>query len=214
MKTVVVAIVCLLFVHIDIPVANATEASATLAFPETRSLYLKKLRRTAFSAATMAILAAGLYTASDALFFLDSETPAAAMGLTALGMTVGLPIIFHRSNQTAFRHLGVQGTQSLRIWGWLFAGIATADALSVVIAGYAAAVNPAYGLLTLAGVLTAMEFSLFAIDAWNVQKRIRQSDLRAHQGDSPVRWGPWVSPPPPFRQTHHSGFVLGIQGTY
>ena len=214
MKTVVMAIVCLLLVHIDIPVANATEAGATLAFPETRNLYLKRLRRTAFSAASMSILAAGLYAASDALFFMDHERPARAMGLTALGMTMGLPFIFHRSNRTTFSHLGVQGTRSLRIWGWLLIGVATADVLSVVIAGYAAEVNPPYGLITLAGVLTAMGFTLFAVDAWNVQKKMKQSDPGSREGDSPVRLGPWVAPPPPFRQTHHSGFVLGIQGTY
>jgi multisubunit Na+/H+ antiporter MnhB subunit len=226
MKTIATGILCLTF-HLNstalaaAPPKGGTLASAESAVPRrdtslsmnnSDKKHMRRLRRTAISAIVMSFVTAGLYAASDVMFFYDHDTPGGAMGLTGLGLTAGLTPLFHLSNRSAYRHFGVSGVRPLQVWGWVASGLAVADVLGVVVAGYGAAVNPMYGLISLAGLFTAMGFSLFAVDGLHARRELRTFAENRRSARRPA-WSPFVSGVPS-ADRHHRGALFGVTGAF
>ncbi|MBN2526883.1 MAG: hypothetical protein JXR76_10860 [Deltaproteobacteria bacterium] len=173
--------------------------------------YLKRLKRTAVVALTMAVFTVGLHAMSDAMFYTDHEVAARSMGITAMGMSLTLPAVFYLSNRFAFQHFGAEGNRNLRAWAWVLSGAAAAEVLGIAIAGLTADINPRPGLITMAGVLAAMGFSLFALDGISGRKQIKQR-MKA-DANLAVQWMPYLAPANPTRNQRRNA-IFGIAGLF
>lgn len=222
MKRIVAGVVCLLVMSpfrsspscaSEPRVERVSSDAYGLDLNEMDRRYLNRLNRTSVFAMSMAALTIGMHTVSDVMFYYDHETAAISTGITGIGMSLGLPVIFYLLHRSSYRHFAENGNRSLRTWGWILSGTAAAEGLAVALIGFGASVSPFPGLLTMAGVLSAMGFTLFAMDGFRTRKKISR-DLQNKSADqTSLRWMPYVATASPASGRRPKA-VFGVSGVF
>jgi hypothetical protein len=137
------------------------------------SISSRDIRKTRTASTFGYIMAAPILGFAGAAAASDEVVPGATLGgMATLSLGISAPIIAGRARRTR-EITGVEGSYSARLAGWIFYGIAMADAVTLLGLNFADVYIPD-GTVIAVGVVGAASSILFGIDAGQTARESKQ----------------------------------------
>jgi hypothetical protein len=141
--------------------------------PPQMSISSRDIRKTRTASTFGYIMAAPILGFAGAAAASDEVVPGATLGgMATLSLGISAPIIAGRARRTR-EITGVEGSYSARLAGWIFYGIAMADAVTLLGLNFADVYIPD-GTVIAVGVVGAASSILFGIDAGQTARESKQ----------------------------------------